>query len=212
MGDSERNTDKGGCKDADENASLDLEHYQDGSEQKAYRKEDAVGGGEISEGNQGGVIVYDDSCVLQADESDVKAYTCSNGFLKCVRDCLYNEVADLGYGKDDEDDTLKQDGCQGELPAISHSKAYGVNEECVQTHTRSKSERLLGIESHYQRTNDGRQCGCREHGVGRHTLVSQSTEDAGVDGQDIGHSQERGDSRYDLCPDIVLLGIKSEKL
>ena len=47
-----------------------------------------------------------------------------------------------------------------------------------------------------------------KHAAARHT--GQGAENGGVDGQDIGHCQECGDARHNLCADIVLLGIEAE--
>ena len=118
MGDSERNTDECGCKDADEHASPDLENYQYCGKEKADCEEDAVGACEVSESYERSVVVYDDAGVLEADECDVEADTCSDSLLESVRNSFHDEVADLGHGQDDEDDTFKQDGREGELPAV----------------------------------------------------------------------------------------------
>ena len=91
---------------------------------------------------------------------------------------------------------------------MSHTEAYCEHEEGVKTHTRGKGERLLCIEGHHQRTYYGCQGCCGKYRTCGH--AGQGTEDAGVDGQDVGHRQEGGQTRKNLGAHIVLLRIKPE--
>ena len=106
------------------------------------------------------------------------------------------------------DDTFYQHGGEGELPRVAHAQANGIDEEGIQSHARRQSKGFLGIEGHHQRTDDSSQGRCSEHATAGHTW--QRAEDCRIDGQDIGHRQESGDARHNLCADIVLLCVEAE--
>ena len=154
------------------------------------------------------IVIYDDARVLHANKGDEQADTCSDGFIQRSWNSLQYQATHLGDSKNNEDDTFQQHGGEGKLPGVSHAKTYGIYKECVKTHARSQCERLLGIDRHYQRTDDGCQGCSRKHTTGRH--AGQGAEDTRIDGQDIGHGKECGDARHDLCADIVLLRIEAE--
>ena len=129
--------------------------------------------------------------------------------LERERNRVQDPGAHLREREDDEQETLQEHGRQGELPGVAHREAHREHEEGVQAHARGEGERLLGIERHHERTDEGREGGGGEDRALGHV---EGAEDARVDGQDVGHRQERGDARDNLCPDIVLLGVKAESL
>lgn len=63
---------------------------------------------------------------------------------------------------------------------IAHSEADREYEESVQTHTRSQSERFLGIDRHHECTYNGSQYGGSEYSVCIHALSGEMTEDVRV--------------------------------
>ena len=99
---------------------------------------------------------------------------------------------------------------QCQLPWNLHADAYGENEEGIEPHARSKSERFLGIDGHHE-TADNR-CKSRgsKHGFRRHSLGSKLREDVRVHGQDIGHREESGETGNDFSLDAVLCRIQTE--
>ena len=161
----------------------------------------------VAQTHQRGVIVDNDTGVLQADEGDEQADTGADGFLQGSGDGIQQPGAHLRNRQDDEDNTFNQHGREGELPAVSHAQAHREHEEGVQTHTGSQAKRFFGIQGHDQGTYDGGQGRSRKHRSAGHV---KGTEDAGVDGQDIGHRQEGRNTRDNLCADIVLVGIKAK--
>ena len=161
----------------------------------------------VAQTHQRGVIVDNDTGVLQADEGDEQADTGADGFLQGSGDGVQQPGAHLRNRQDDEDNTFNQDGREGELPAVSHSQADRKYKEGVQAHTGSQTKWFFGIQGHDQGSHDGGQGRRSKDGSAGHV---KGTEDAGVDGQDIGHRQEGRNTRDNLCADIVLVGIKAK--
>lgn len=63
---------------------------------------------------------------------------------------------------------------------IYQSVYFREYEESVQTHTRSQSERFLGIDRHHECTHNGSQYGGSEYSVCIHALSGEMTEDVRV--------------------------------
>ncbi len=196
-------------EDADEDAALDLQDHEGAGDDDADDPEEGGSVRDVTEGDEGGVVVGDDAGVLQADEGDEQADTRADGLLQSAGNGAEQPAADFGNGKDNEQDTFQENSRKGELPGVTHAQAYGEHEESVQAHTGSQCERLLGIESHHQRTDDGSQGGGGEHAAGRH--AGKSAEDAGIHGQDVGHGKESGNARKDFRAHTVHLRIKTKE-
>ena len=202
--------DDGRGEDADEDAAADFEHHEAAGDDEAEDGDEGRAVGHVTEDDEGRVAVHDDAGVLHADEGDEEADTGADGFFQGAGDRVDQVGPDLRDGHEDEQDAFDEDGGQGELPVVAHREADREDEEGVQAHAGGEAEGLLRVEGHDEGTDDGGQGGRREDGALRHPV--EGAEDAGVDGQDVGHRQEGRDARDDLRPDIVLLGIKSESL
>ena len=204
----DEHADDGRRQDTPEDTAADMEHHQHAGDHKADDGQQARAVGHVAQRYQGRVAVDDQTGVLQADEGDEQADTGTDGMLEAERDGIQDPSADLGQCEDDENDTFNQDGGQGELPTVSHRQADGKHEEGVEAHAGSQRKRFLGPEGHHQRGDDGSQGRRRENGTRRHS--GQRTEDARIDGQDVGHRQERRQAGDQLGPDGVLRRIESE--
>ena len=99
---------------------------------------------------------------------------------------------------------------QCQLPWNLHADAYGEDEEGIETHARSKSERFLGIDGHHETTDNRCKSSGGEHGIRRHAHRSKIREDVRVHGQDIGHREESGETGNDFSLDAVLCRIQTE--
>ena len=102
-----------------------------------------------------------------------------------------SSVAGAGTGPAREDDDHHIDGEDvGEIKLaedrrnrrwhIYQSVYFREYEESVQTHTRSQSERFLGIDRHHECTHNGSQYGGSEYSVCIHALSGEMTEDVRV--------------------------------
>ena len=196
-----------GYEDTDEDASLHLEDHQGAGDDDTDDGEEGLAVADVAERDEGRVIVGDDPGILETDECDEQADTGTDRMFERKRNGIEDPGTDLREGQDDKDDTLKENSRQGELPAMAHTEADSKYEEGVQAHTRGKGKRFLGKEGHDQRTDEGSQGGCRKDGTGRHV---EGAEDARIDGEDIRHRKERGNTGDDLGPHGMLLGIKAE--
>ena len=210
MGHSHRDADQCGDYDAEKHSSPDPGNDEDRGYDKARESQNHSLVTEISEGHGGSLAADDDTCGLEADEGDVESDSGSDRALEVHRYRIHDELADIGDSEEDEDNSLKEYGGEGHFPGESHSETYSIYEECVETHSRSKSERFPGIESHYQSADDGcKGSGC-EYCRRWHSLRCQGAENSRVDGQDVGHREEGGQSGQNLGTDIVLRGIEAE--
>src|SRR5699024_9134412 len=106
--------------------------------------------------------------IQQADVSHKHADTAADGVLQTVGDSLDDEFTHFGYGDDDIEHTADKYHGQCLLPGESQTEAYGVDKECIQSHTRSLGVRHVGKKSHHQSTDDGSDDGGQEYSAPFH--------------------------------------------
>ena len=191
-----------GDKDAVQDAALDLLYQQDGSDHDTQQGKDRAhahaGEGlalEVLVGNEGGIAVDDQLCVLQTDESNEQADAHADGALQGHGNGVEDALTDIGEGQHDEDDALHKDGHQGQLPAVTHGENDRVGEVGVQAHAGCQCKRIVGKQSHKRSSNKGCQRGGNQNSLGIHARGGQ---DIGVDRKDVGHGHEGGDTSHDL--------------
>ena len=178
--DAHRNADERSSENTDEQVArhfLDDEHA---GQDDADNAEQGRAFGDLTDGDESSLIGSHDTCILQTDEGDEEADTSTDGTFQGSRNSIHHHRADTGSGEDDEDETFDENSRERHLPGIAHSEADREYEESVQTHTRSQSERFLGIDSHHECTHDGSQYGGSEHSVCIHALSGEMTEDVRV--------------------------------
>ena len=195
-----------GDEDAVEDAALDLLHQQDGGNSHAQQCEDGAhahrGEGlalEVLVGDEGGVAVDDELCVLQADKGNEQADAHADCALEGHGDGVEDALTDVGQAQHDEDDALDKDGHQGQLPAVAHCEDDGIGKVGVQAHAGSQREGVVGQQSHQGSADEGCQRGGDQDGICIH---AGSGKDAGVDRKDVGHRHEGGDACHDLGLDV----------
>ena len=133
--------------------------------------------------------------VLQADEADEQADTDGNAALERQRDGVEDGLAHIRQAQHNEDQALDEDGQQRDLPGVAHAQHDGVGQERVQTHACGQRERQVRHQAHARRADEGRQRRCQQNGGGVHARGGQ---DARVNGQNVGHRHECGDTRHDF--------------
>ena len=150
-------------------------------------------------GDEGGVAVDDELCVLQADKGNEQADAHADCALEGHGDGVEDALTDVGQAQHDEDDALDKDGHQGQLPAVAHREDDGIGKVGVQAHAGSQREGVVGQQSHQGSADEGCQRGGDQNGICIH---AGSGKDAGVDRKDVGHRHEGGDACHDLGLDV----------
>ena len=116
----DKQTDYSGGENADEYSSLHLQHEKCAGNHQSYHSKQGCSLGNLSERNEGGSVVHDDSRILQADEGNKEADTGTYGLFDAVRDSIDKPCTHLGHGQNHENHTLKQDCGKRKLPTVAH--------------------------------------------------------------------------------------------
>ena len=161
--------------------------YQSDDAQQSRTRSD------IAQPHQCSVILHNDTRILQAQESNKQTDTTTDGMLQRQRQAVHYLLPQVGYGKQNKNKSFNQHRRQGKLPAIAQAQTYTVGKESIEPHARRQSERQLGIKGHQQRSQGRSQHRSSKQSTLVHTCGAQ---DVGINCQDIGHRQERGNSRH----------------
>src|SRR5699024_8437434 len=147
----------------------------------------------LVQGGQGGhaAAEVDDPHVQKADVGDEDADAAADGVLEAAGDGLDDVLPDLGDGDEDVDEAADEDHGQRLLPGESQSKADCVDKASVESNAGGLGVRNVGHKAHNQGADDGGDDGGEEY---RAPLHPRLTEDAGVDHNDVGHGEERGNA------------------
>lgn len=200
-------TDERGEQDAEKQGSAHPFDQQDGGNQQADNAQQRRSRSDVAQTDERGVVVHNDSGILEPQKCDEQADTAPDGEFQRGWECVDNLLAQVAHGEQDEDNALNEHCRQGELPGVAHGEADRIGEERVQPHAGCKPERQLGIEGHQQGGEGRGQDGGRKQGTFVHACYAQY---AWVDGQDIGHGQEGGDSGQNFCTDSGDAGVKTK--
>ena len=124
-------------------------------------------------------------------------------------DGLDDLVADIENGQNDEHDAFDQNDDQRGLEGgqIAHTgQAYDVahhhSKEAVQAHAGGHGEGLVGQKCHAEHTDGGGDAGCHEHAIPQGAAGVKIGQQVGVQGDDVGHGHEGGQTGHDLGADI----------
>ena len=195
-----------GDEDAVQDTALDALDQQDSGDDHADQGQDGAHANaveglalEVLVGDQGGIAVDDQLCVLQTDESNEQADAHADGAFQGHGNGVEDALTHIGERQHDEDDAFHKDGHQGQLPAVAHGQDDRVGEVGVQAHAGSQGEGVVGQQSHQGSADEGCQCGGDQNSLGVH---ARSGQDVGVDRKDVGHGHEGGDTSHDLGLDI----------
>jgi AAA ATPase containing von Willebrand factor type A (vWA) domain len=161
-------------------------------------------------GDEGVGIGDDDAAVFEADERDEEADAAGDGDLQGVRDRGDDPLADAGDGEDKEDDAVYEDHAQGFGPRDAFAEDDGKGEEGVDAHAGGEGDGVVGEERHDRGRDgggeggDGDECAFVHAGRG---------ENRGVDGEDVGHRGEGGETGLEFASDGgAVLGEAEEAL
>lgn len=208
MSDTHRNTDNGSEQNTQQKCAAHFFNQQNRSNQQAYQAEQGSTRSNLAQADEGGIVIDNDTCILQSQKGNEQADAGANGVLQGERQCVYYLLAQVGYREQNENKSLQQYGCQGKLPRVAHGQADRIGKKGVQSHTRCQSEWQLCIHSHQQGGKSGSyDCGS-EQGTFIHT---RSTQDIRIYSQNIGHRQKRSNTRQNFRTDGSYFGIKPKQ-
>ncbi len=108
---------------------------------------------------QCGIISNNDLGILQSDECDKETDTYGYCVFQVHRNGVEDRFTYIGKRKQDKNDTFCEDCCKCLLPGVSHTENYCVGKVCVQSHTGSKNERIVGQKRHQTGGNECGKCG-----------------------------------------------------
>jgi hypothetical protein len=145
--------------------------------------------------------------ILQTDERNEQADTCTNGIAKAQGQRIYDFFTQIGYRQQNEYDSFQKYSRQSKLPSIAQCKTNGIGKKRIQPHSRCQSERQFGIKGHQQRSKSRSDDCCREKRSLVHTCSRQNV---GIDSQNIGHGQKGRDSGQDFRTHTRLTRVKTE--
>ena len=125
-------------------------------------------------------------------------------------DGLHDLLPHVEHGQHDEHDALHQDDDQRRLegfqvgqPAHGGQVAHHHGEEAVQPHAGGHHEGLVGQQAHAEGADGGSHAGGQEHAVPqRGSLRAEVREQVGVQGDDVGHRHEGGQTRDQLGANV----------
>ena len=189
-----------GQQDAVQDSALHLACVEHSSEEQADERQqcaDAGGVEVLREADDGDKRrgVNAQTGVLEADEGDEQADTDRNTLLERQRNGVEDGFADVGQREHDEDKALNEYRKQRDLPGVAVARDNGVGHEGVEAHAGGQCERQVRHERHAQRAEAGSQRGRQQDGGGVHT---GRAEHARVDGEDVRHGHEGGDTGHDF--------------
>ena len=135
----------------------------------------------------------------QADGgADAQTHTQRNG--------MDNLVPDIEHAQQQEHNTLHHDDAHGGLEGAGvvgveqgGDIAADDGEEAVQAHAGCHDEGLVGQESHADRAHSRGDTGGQKHGVPQRGAGVKVGEQIGIQGDDVGHRHEGGQTCDDLC-------------
>ena len=110
------NTDQSSNNDTDQKGSGNIQYHKDTGDYQSYDREEARAAGKCSEIHESGGAVNDDAAALQADQRYEQTDTGSDRLSHRHGQCVHYRFPHVSQGEDHEDETLDQDGREGELP------------------------------------------------------------------------------------------------
>jgi hypothetical protein len=179
----------GDGEDADQDGTTHAPRFEDGDQQEAGQGEQRRGGIERPECNQGVGVGDDDAGFLQGDDGEEQTDTGHNRGTQRGGDAGHQPGTHAGQRQCEEHQSRDEHGGQRLLPRQSGGADHGEGEERIQAHARCHAHGEVGSEGHHQRAQCGGQAGGDEHGARVH---AGGGKDVGVDEDDVGHRQERG--------------------
>ena len=201
-------TDKGREEDAPQESATHLVHHDHQREDHTDDCQQGSTGRDVTEGKHGCGIAHHNAGILKSDERDEESDTHGRGIFQRFGDEVDNQGTEVADRQQDENDALQEDRRQGKLPGIAHVEADGVGKEGVQPHARCLRKRKFRPQCH----DDGSQDSCQGRRC-KHSFFFHSggAEDFRIDRQDIGHGQESGNAREELCLHGMFLRVETEE-
>lgn len=161
------------------------------------RGADAVRGPGVAERHERGQAraVHDDPSPLEPDEHDEEPDAHADGGFQRQGDGVEDLFTDRDQRADQEYDALHEHRHHPELPRDPHADHHGEREERHDADARHQRERVLPEEPHQDRADERRDGGGDDRSARRKPDLAHH---ARIDGEDVDHGEEGGDSGDDF--------------
>ena len=186
--DAQRNASDDSDDDADEKGARHLHRIKDDRGDDGDEADDEGRARHLAEAHHRGLTGDDDAAVLEADHCDEEAKADGDGMAKRHRDCIHDSLAQATENEDEDRDALDEDDCHGGMPVSAIKSGERKGNNCVDAHAGSAGKRAVCEDAHEDRHDAGADARCRDSSIGRHACDDH---ERGVDGDDVGHRQER---------------------
>ena len=198
----ERDADKRGGDDADEDRAFDVQGVEHDDEQQTADGQQHGGIGEIAEGNA--VFKRADAAVLEAEIGDEKADGCRDRDLDVLGDDAHDQVAQTEDRQQHEHDAGDERDHHGGTEA-QRLRLDECAEDEVRAHAGRKCKGEVRVEGHQQRDEAGHErAGDHDGGLGDNNAVDvrdvrlAAADRSRLDSQHIRHGHKGGQTRDDL--------------
>src|SRR5690606_5689316 len=185
--------DDGGDEDAEDQRSLDsagVEQDRDRQTDERHSRSPRVGEEELDRDRPLGDL-GDQTAVDESDEEDEETDADADRPLQRHRDSFHDRLPETHQHQHQDDETFEDDHAHrsGRAQPVAQNEPEG--DGAVDAQTGGERDRVVGEDAH----GDAQQPG-DERGAGgyRPRVEAGGAEDVGVDEDDVGHHQERGDT------------------
>ena len=186
-----------------------------------------VGGGqraeEVTHGEEGAAVgAVEGDVGTQADVHQHQADGGADAQAHAEGNGLHDLLADIEEGQDDEHEAFHKDDDQSGLESfgVAHLRAlesgqgndaaHDHGKEAVEAHAGSHGEGLVGEEGHADGADGGCDAGGQEHAVPKRGAHGEAGQQVGVQGDDVGHRHEGGQTCHDLRADVGAVFLQLE--
>ena len=140
----------------------------------------------------------DDAGLIQSDEGEKQSDADGVAVTERGGNGVDHPLAQAEQSQQNKEDSGQKHRAQSALPRVAEHMNHRERDESVLAHVRTDGERAVGIEAHQQRSENRGENGGRERGARGH---AGSFQDGRVDGHDVGHREEGGESGDDFAAD-----------
>src|SRR6266851_1500725 len=144
----------------------------------------------------------DDAGLIQSDAGEEQSDANGVAVTKSGGNGVNHPLAEPEQGHQNKQDSGQEHRAQSALPRVAQHLNHSERDESVFAHVRTDGERAVGIEAHQQCSENGGEDGGRERSASRH---AGSLQDGGIDGHDVSHREEGGESGDDFAANGCLV-------
>ena len=192
----EREIDDGKEEDIQDDRAGNVAHDADGRGDQAKNDEQRFRSAQVADGDERGRVGCDHAAFLQADERDEEADAAGDRGLEIARDRLEKFLAQAGNRQQEKADAAVENHAERRRPRDAVADADGEGEKRVQAHARRERD---GVVRHQRHDGGHERRGEAGRGHERGGVHAGLGENRRVDGEDVGHRGEGGETTDDLA-------------